>query len=236
MDTFEMKPEKKGRRKSFIWDILTILILLGTCYLAYFFFTIFTNPYSVHNPFPPEALPTLFQTPTPTATFIPKPPTWTPTQTVSPLPTRTKAPTWTPVKLVITPTITITSTPMPASAVISYQAGTTMHLDWACNWMGVGGTVVDANNKAILLQNITLGGSLDGKDVDAPSVISGSNPAYGTSGFEFEKLADRPIASTKQLWVQLLDNQGQPLSEQIYFDTFDDCAKNLVIVTFTKTR
>ena len=236
MDNFALKPEKKFNWKSLIWNILTILTLLGACYLAYFFFTIFINPNSVHNPFPPAALPTLYQTATPTSTRIPKPPTWTPTQTVTPLPSRTKAPTWTLVALVATPSITLTPTAMPVSAVISYKASTAMHLDLACNWMGVGGTVTDANNKPLLLQTVQLGGSLDGKDVTAPSVLSGSNPAYGTSGFEFEKLADHPVASTHKLWIQLLDKDGNPLTVKIYFDTYNDCAKNLVIVDFTKTR
>jgi hypothetical protein len=237
MDNFALKPEKKkGKRRSFIWDILAILILLGTCYLAYFFITIFANPYSPHNPFPPAALPTLFQTATPTNTVIPKLPTWTPTQTITPVATRTKAPTWTLVPLVSTPTITMTPTPMPAVAIITYQAGTTKHVDLGCNWMGVGGSVVDANNKGLLLQNIQLGGTLEDKDVTVPAVVSGSNPSYGLSGFEFEKLADKPVASKNTLWIQLLDDAGQPLTDKIFFDTYDDCAKNLVIINFTKFR
>ncbi len=98
MDNFEMKAEPKIKRKPVIWNILTILVLLGACYLAYYFFTIFINPNSPYNPFPPVALPTLYQTSTFTPTIIPKPATWTPTPTVSPVPSRTKAPTWTSVR------------------------------------------------------------------------------------------------------------------------------------------
>ena len=54
--------------------------------------------------------------------------------------------------------------------------------------------------------------------------------------FEFDKLAAKPIASTGTLWVQLFDNNGKPLTDKIYFDTFDDCAKNLVMIVFTVTR
>ncbi len=53
MDNFELKPEPKVKRKSVIWNILTILVLLVACYLAYYFFTIFINPNSPYNPFPP---------------------------------------------------------------------------------------------------------------------------------------------------------------------------------------
>jgi hypothetical protein len=245
MDNFELKTEPKVKRKPVIWNILTILVLLVTCYLAYYFMTIFINPKSASNPFPPVALPTLYQTPTPTPTIILLQATWTPTETTSPLPTRTKASTWTSVPLVITPSITmtptmtptgtITPTAMPATAVISYVDSTTMHADSACNWMGVGGKVMDADNNPLTFQTIQLGGILDGKAI-GDMRVSGTAPAYGTSGFEFEKLADKPIASTHALWVLLFDNSGKTLTEKIYFDTFADCTRNLVVIVFTKTR
>lgn len=248
MDNFELKAEPKVKRKPLIWNILTILVLLGACYLAYYFFTIFINPHSPYNPFPPVALPTLYQTSTFTPTIIPKPATWTPTPTTSPVPSRTKAPTWTSVALVITPSATITPTPspvpgtptitptdMPVSADISYVASIKMHADLACNWMGVGGTVMNIDNQPLLFQTVQLGGELNGKAINS-LVLSGSNTAYGKSGFEFEKLGDKPVASTQTLWVELFDNNGKPLTRKIYFDTFDDCAKNLVMIVFTKTR
>jgi hypothetical protein len=245
MDNFELKTEPKVKRKPVIWNILTILVLLVTCYLAYFFMTIFINPHSASNPFPPVALPTLYQTPTPTPTIIALPATWTPTETTSPLATRTKASTWTSVPLVVTPSITmtptetptgtITPTAMPATAAISYEASTTMHADLACNWMGVGGKVMDANNKPLPFQTIQLGGSLNGKPINDIRV-SGISPAYGTSGFEFDKLGDQPVASTHTLWTQLFDNSGKPLTDKIFFDTYNDCAKNLVMIVFTITH
>lgn len=248
MDNFEMKPEPKVKRKSVIWNILTILVILVACYMAYYFFTIFINPNSPYNPFPPVPLPTLFETSTFTPTIIPQPATWTPTPSTSPVPTRTKAPTWTSVPLVTTPspTITPTATPtagtptitptgMPASADISYVASTKTHADLACNWMGVGGTVMSADNQPLLFQTVQLGGNLSGKAINS-LVLSGSNPVYGKSGYEFEKLGDKPIASTHTLWAQLFDNNGKPLTEKIYFDTYDDCAKNLVMIVFTKTH
>ena len=253
MDNFGLKAEPKIERKPVIWNILTILVLLGICCPLYFVFTVFTNPNSRYNPFPPRSLPTLYQTPTPTPTIILLAPTWTPTPSTSPLPTRTKAPTWTSVPLVITPsltitptetpipgTATITPTSMPASADISYVSSTTIHPDLACNWMGVGGKVMDANNQPLGFQTIELGGTLGGKDINSivlsPIVLSGSSTAYGTSGFEFSKLGDQPTASTHTLWIQLFDNNGPPLTERIFFDTYDDCARNLVTVVFTKTR
>jgi hypothetical protein len=245
MDNFDLKTEPQVKRKPIIWNILTILILLLACYLTYYFTAIFIDPNGSYNPFPPQSLPTLYQTPTLTPTLILLQPTWTPTQTNTPLPTRTKALTWTAVPLVATPTETleptlagtptITSTPMPASEVITYQPSTSIHTDLACNWMGVGGKVLDANAKPLLYQTVQLGGTLSGTPINY-LVLSGGNPVYGTSGFEFNKLADKPTASTQTLWIQLFDNNGKPLTDKIFFDTVDDCAKNLVMIVFTKTR
>ena len=134
-------------------------------------------------------------------------------------------------------TPTNTSTPMPAVGLVTYESVTTIHPDLACNWMGVGGKVLDANNKPLLFQTILLGGTLNGKGINR-QVVSGSNPLYGTSGFEFDKLADSPVATKQTLWIQLLDNSPipVPLTDKIYFDTYEDCAKNLVTVVFTKTH
>ena len=248
MDNFELKPEPKAKAKGkpIIWNILTVVVLLGVCGLAYFFLAVYQNPALLPASFLPAAIPTLYQTPTPSATIILQPPTWTPTPTLQPSSTRTKAPTWTAVSELITPTITITpvatptvaptitGTAMPASYVISYQASTTSHPDLACKWMGVGGTVMDVNNKPLLYQTIQLGGTLNGKAVNG-QVLSGYNPVYGTSGFEI-KLADSAIDSTQTLWVQLSDNNGKALTDKIYFDTYSDCQKNLVMIMFKLSR
>ena len=251
MDNFELKPERPVKRKPVIWNILTVLVLLVACGLAYMFFSIFVQPdkYLPANLRPPM-LSTPYRTPTPTATIILLPSTWTPTQTIELSPTRTKVPTWTMVSQLITPTITptptidpnagtatATSTPMPAAAVITYQSVTTVHPDLTCNWMGVGGKVFDSNKKPLIDYFVKLGGTLNGKDITG-SVKSGSNPLYGTSGFEFPKLTDKSVDSTQKLWIQLFDNSptSVPLTEKIYFDTYADCAKNFVMVVFTKTR
>ncbi|MGD0879498.1 MAG: hypothetical protein ABSA01_15310 [Anaerolineales bacterium] len=265
MDNFELKPESKEKQNPVnlkiptIWNILTVLVLLGSCVLAYFFLTIYQNPAVLPSSLLPAAIPTAYHTPTPTATIILQPPTWTPTSTLQPSPTRTKAPTWTSVAALITPTITITpaatpvvtvastgtalpvvtaantGTAMPgASYVITRQASTTTHPDLACNWMGIGGTVMDVNNKPLQFQTIQVGGTLAGKAVTG-QVLSGNNPVYGTSGFEL-KLADSAIDSTQTLWVQLFDNNGKALTDKIYFDTFNDCQKNLVMIVYKLSR
>jgi hypothetical protein len=52
-------------------------------------------------------------------------------------------------------------------------------------------------------------------------------------GFEFF-LGTVPISSKGELFLQLLDQSGLPLSDKIYIDTFNDCSKNLVLVRFKK--
>jgi hypothetical protein len=117
-DGFQLKPERrKTGRFSFLWNCLTVVVLLSSCGLVFLFMMIFVNPSSPYNPFPPQALPTLFQTITPTSTIIPLQSTWTATVTIPPEPTRTTAPTWTllPILMTATPTVspafTATATP-----------------------------------------------------------------------------------------------------------------------------
>ena len=65
--------------------------------------------------------------------------------------------------------------------------------------------------------------------------MTGLAPQYGQGGFEFT-LANQLIATTGTLWIQLLDQQNLPLSERIYFDTYNDCEKNLVIIYFNQVH
>jgi hypothetical protein len=49
-------------------------------------------------------------------------------------------------------------------------------------------------------------------------------------------LSDHPIASTKTLWVQILDTAGVPLSDKIFFATSAKCSENLVLFNWTQVR
>ena len=249
MDKYDLKPEKKKRRSP-LWNILTVLVLLAACGLLYLFIQVFMNPNMPLNPFPPVPLPTKFHTPTPTYTVKPLEPTWTFTPSIQPSPSRTKAPTWTLLPELITPeftntatvdlnTPTISPTPMPATAEVSYIPSTDAHPTDECNWTGVGGKVVDSEgnqSQKTIFQTVQLSGTLGGKPVNK-MVLSGhdSFSPYGASGFEF-KLGDVPVDSTQELWIMLFDNTGQPLTDKIYLDLYSQCDKNLTFVTFTKNR
>jgi hypothetical protein len=63
--------------------------------------------------------------------------------------------------------------------------------------------------------------------------VSSIAPAYGQSGYEFF-LGAVPISSDGLLYIQILDQAGLPLSDNVYIDTFNDCSKNLVLVRFRK--
>jgi len=239
MDTYALRPEPKVKRKSPVWNILTVLVLLSICGAVYYFYTIFTHPNSPLNPFPPAPLPTAFKT----ATFTPTAfPTATLPSGLQPVATRTKAPTWTPLSTntpkstKVLETGTITSTPMPATAEILYGPSTSVHPDAGCKWMGVGGKVVNAEGAPLAFQTVQLRGTLNGKAVNS-IILSGHDPlpAYGSSGFEFY-LGATPLDTKQQLWIMLFDNSGIPLTDKIYFDTFSDCKKNLVMIVFTKNR
>jgi hypothetical protein len=219
----------------------------GYLYHGQLFLTIFNNPNSPINPFPPAVLPTLYQTNTPTSTIIPKESTWTPTITTQPEPSRTKAPTWTMLPQLITPSIsstftiapiegtpTITVTPMPASAEITYMASTEFKPEKNCDWLGVAGKVLGVDGKPLLFQTIQLGGTLEDKPISL-TTLSGTAQVYGQSGFE-RTISDHPIASSQTIWIQLFDNTSKPLTNRIYFDTYEGCDQNLVMINFTITR
>jgi len=222
-----------------MWDILSILVLVLTaCAGAYFVF-IFLNPTSSYNILPPGGrgpqIPTLTVTPQQLQA------TWTPSPTLALTPSNTPRPTFTPFFTstpfsLVPPTKTSkpTSTPKaPFSATSSQVESTVIHPDLACNWAGIGGTVVDANNSPVIGTVVVLRGTLNGSTVEQQTV-SGINKEYGPSGFEFV-LGNAPVASNT-LYVQLVDLQNIPLSDKVPVETSSECNKNLVIVRFKKNR
>ena len=237
------EPVKKPAPRLSIWDLLTVLTLLATLGLGMFFVFLFVNPTSPINVLQPH-IPTPFLLPTATITPIQLEATWTPTfvnttDTPTLAPTITVQPSNTPISLVPptrTPTLPPpTSTPKaPYSVSISAIDGTIIHPDQACGWTGIGGTVVDASGAPVLYRTLRLTGSFDGKPIDKLTV-SGTALDYGQSGFEFV-LGTTPVASNKLLTLQLLDQGGLPLAENVYIVTYNDCKKNLILVRYKENR
>ncbi|MDP1714999.1 MAG: hypothetical protein Q8L41_09665 [Anaerolineales bacterium] len=224
-------PKKQSSRLE-LWDLLSILTLIVSICIGLYFVAIFLMPNSAFNPFPPSP-PNLNLPPTPTITAIQLQPTWTltpvnVTETPTLLPTFTLEPSPTLVSLV-----TPSKTPKaPFLSTVTYIDSTIIHPDLGCNWQGVGGTIVDANNADMLRITIRLVGFYNGKTKNELTVSSIA-PAYGKSGYEFF-LGTVPLSSRGELYIQILDQVGQPLSDNVYIDTFKDCSKNLALVRFKK--
>lgn len=127
----------------------------------------------------------------------------------------------------------------PALAYYQVQKGTPAYLRSihhgasGCNWMGVAGQVFSADAKPVSGLMIELGGSLEGVPFSR-LVRSGTNVEYGPGGFELA-IADKPAASQASLWLQVVDDEGNLLSDTIPFDTFDACDRNLIIINFVET-
>ena len=224
------------------WDILSILTLLFTVCLVLYFAAIFISPNASYNFLPPKPKVNPFATLTPTITPIQLEATWTSTpipiftETATLLPTFTLIPSPTSFSL-IPPSKTPTPTKTPKvvfSASFEGIKSTIIHPEFGCNWQAIGGTVVDANNADMLRMTIRLTGSYDGRSMNELTVSSIA-PAYGKSGFEFF-LGNTPISSNGELYLQLLDQTGVPLSNNEPIDTFSDCSQNLTLVRFVKNR
>lgn len=245
------KPKKSSSRKKsspdLTWNLLTVVMLVMTICACGFFFSLFRDPYSALNPFPPSTL--VPPPPTATATLLSYQATWTPTLTVQPTETSTPRPTYTLVPSATafslstaTPEFTVTSTSSPTktprptgvpySITVTYNESTTFRPDTSCSSMYVAGQALSTQNKPAIGLQVKLGGSVPGKAFNpALTTLTGISPAYGPSGFEFD-LRVGPVASSKALWVQLYDQSGAPLSDQVQVTTYSDCKKNLIFVRF----
>lgn len=94
--------------------------------------------------------------------------------------------------------------------------------------------VVDLGGGPIHGILVELGGVLAGRQIQLLTITAPHSLASRLD-FEFE-VADKPVNSTQTLWLQLLDQAGLPLSDKVFFDTYDDCEKNLILVYFKQVR
>jgi hypothetical protein len=252
MDRFDYLDEPSPAQKvlNLILNVLTGLLLLATVCVASVVLTIFFNPRSALNPFPPSTLPPPVALPS--ATVTPRsvlPPTWTPSPTIPPSATVTAGPTDTP-RPTETPFLIFTPTDTPEGAASETQtayrfsvgpntpvgmSSLPFHPEAGCNWLGVAGQVFDLSGAAVTGQQVALGGALAGKPVDKLT-LTGLTTAYGNPGYYEFVLGDAVVKSSKTIWVQLLDQAGLPMSERVYFETTEDCEKNLIVVNFKQVR
>jgi hypothetical protein len=161
--------------------------------------------------------------------------TFTPgtTKVISLGPTNTSAPTSTETNV---PAVTPVAVEVPD---FGLQAGSPAWLpnfarpDLGCNFLGVAGQVFDQNGTAVKMLVVEVGGSLGGNEILGLS-LTGNAPTYGPAGYEIQ-VAGQPVGSRGSIWIRAFDLGGNPLSEKIFFDTFADCDRNLILINFVET-
>ncbi len=226
-----------------MWNVFTILLLFLTLCFGVAFLLIYINPNNILNPFPPAMIsPSATATTTPRFTLVPS---WTPTNPIivatnTPEPSNT--PLATPSNTAIPVEVQVNNSVATADYAFEVQPGSPsaidgaqFHPDIGCDWTGIAGQVNSLNGEAVKGLFVQLGGSLQGIDSLNNLTMTGLAPQYGQGGFEIT-LFNQLMASNGSLWIQLLDQQNLPLSDRVYFDTYDDCAKNLIIIYFTQVR
>ncbi len=184
-------------------------------------------------------LPLIIGTPAPGSPTVPPPgPEATPSPSPLPPVTAVSSPT-TDGSAPTTPTpAQPVATPSPTAEIFPYilQPGAPVplpnfaHPDLGCFWMGVGGQVFDAEGQVVKSVVVELGGELAGIAMSDLKVAGGATD-YGPGGFEFT-LAQRPLGSENTLWLRLYDLGGKALSERIFFSTYNDCQRNLILLNF----
>lgn len=223
-DNFDFDGRQKAvsQRASWkIWDLLSILVIVVTTCISLYFLFIFMNPNSSLNLFPPSP-------PRPVNSGLTFPPVqsssnWTASPTIGVTSTQSPGPTSMP------------KMPFSASSVTAVRSTLIPHLqDLECEWFGIGGIVEDLNRDPIVGVAVRLAGTVSGHRIEL-TTLSGVSPDYGKAGFEF-MLGNVPLASNNEMYIQLLDAEGLPLSEKVFLTTSTDCQMNLILVRFRKDR
>lgn len=119
------------------------------------------------------------------------------------------------------------------------QAGTPTSItnflapELGCNWSGIGGQLFDLSGEPVSGIVVKIDGSLGGTPVNLFGV-SGGEQKLGPAGFAL-KIADRPIASNAELFIQLLDITGRTLTPRMAIQTYADCQRNLVLINIKES-
>ncbi|RJQ42590.1 MAG: hypothetical protein C4545_04365 [Anaerolineaceae bacterium] len=162
------------------------------------------------------------------------------TSTTEPIhPTATKAST---LAATLIPSQTPTKTPSATPTVLPYavQAGTPVYTtnfgypDVGCNWMGVGGQIFDGNGNPVINLVIWIRGSIE--DVPFETIVlsgTAEGNKYGPGGYE-AIIHNIPLETSGIFSIQILDLNGNILTDQVFFDTHDRCDQNLILINFTE--
>jgi len=138
------------------------------------------------------------------------------------------------------PSATLPAVPTLPPMKYSLQPGTPVglpafvHTNLGCGWMGVGGQVFALDSTPVQGLVVEMGGTLEGQAISQLS-LTGAASDWGPGGYEFT-LASQPVESSGTLWLRALDLSGKPVSDKIYFTTYQDCSKNQVMINFIELQ
>lgn len=246
-----------------LFNQLTLLFLVLTPIVLICYLVILVFPTSPINPLRPVALlPPAIVPPTPTPTNTPTvTPTARPTNTPTTPPTATPSPTGAPTELptdtppptiggtrrpgatlppsltpshtpTLTPTpivtLSVTQSPFNYTAEMLYQRAQL----YGANWAGVAGLVFGLDHKHQTNILVRLWGDAP-QGAQGSTKTSGMYTQYGASGWEFT-LGDKPAFGKWNL--QLLADDGQPLSPIIEIEMKGDPRANLAYVIFNQNH
>ena len=173
----------------------------------------------------------------PTHTAAPTVPTATEeiisTETIEPglTSTETVEPSLTPTSL---PSATPTQLPFAIQADTPVYTENFAHPDAECNWLGVGGQIFDSNGEPIINLVIWIRGSIDEKPFEAIALTGTAEGAkYGPGGYE-AVLNTSALETSDVFSIQVLDLNGNILTEPYFFDTFEQCDQNLIVINFVR--
>jgi len=200
---------------------------------------IYINPYITINPYPPLELPAEIVLPSPTIQPIVQP---EPTAEAEVEQTSTAVPAINPTSTQVWQTTPTQPAGTVQSIIYDFElrgsasgiSASQYDPSRTCDWMGIAGQVTDLQGTPVRGIRVVLQGRLEDRQIDLIS-MSGTDLRYGPAGFEFF-LGEKPIASSDQITVQLIDQAGLPLSAKIPIETYSECDKNLVWLDFVEVR
>ncbi len=202
----ESKPAAPRRRsgRACLPNLVALFFLAATAAAAAVFVIIWVDPFTPLNPFPPFTPLPIFVTTTP---LPERAPPAAPTATFTPLAVIPPSPAAYPFQL------------DPAGVVYAPNGN-----GQGCAWSSIAGTVTDAAGAPLAGYGVRVAGP-----ERTDTVYSGSARTFGDGGYElFLNSVPQETAYT----VQLLDPQGNPVSEAYPVVTAAACERNVAIVSF----
>ena len=199
-----------------LYNLLTLVFMVGTVAALVWVVLVAQNPYSKLNPFPPfTPMPVII-----TATFLPAtdapPPTAGPTATFTLIP------------------VEALDTPVPAETTREPSFAFKLATDGpvyipngnekACDWLSIAGSVTDATGSALNGYGV----HITSDDIDN-TVFSGAAITFGPGGFELF-LNGAPQEKTYR--VRLVSAQGEVLSPEYNVTTQASCDQNVAVMSF----